>query len=1268
MGGGDSPKCPPDKEEEALSSSSMPAVESEPLSHVSLTDAPILLLVYFHKAMREELSELYRLAVLASESLPNGRQLIVELRRRFDFFKHVQKYHSAFEDEVIFLELDAHIKNIVYTYSLEHNSIDDIFDSIFHCLSTLEENKDGAKTFQELLSCIGTMDSSICKHMLKEEEQVFPLLIQHFSPKEQALLVWQFFCSIPVILLVELLPWLTSFLTPEKRLNVTRCIEGVVPQEKSLQEVVVSWLHMNGQSSLGVFSKIRKEASDGPECLKSMPRFYFAENSLREKRQWKKSYCVQTNARNNVIDCLKLWHRAIQTDLKEILEEAYLTRNSRSFSDIDSTIVRLKFLADVIIFYSNALKKFFYPVLNELANKTCSSEQFSIESRVESIHQLLQSKAENGFPFCKFVEKLCQELEFLAMDVSKKFSFQETEVLPLISKKFSNDTQQQLLYMSLHLMPLGLLKCVIPWFAAHLSENEFSSFLHGINLGNNLTNSYFASLLLEWFCTGYSGKTSIENFGKNLQKLFKNRCSFIPEQIKEAVVCSSLLSNVQPLQESKPSKMEPVFSNKGKNLLSHSSSRSCKAEMYEASYASNINLHIFFPGTKRLLHPIPRLPAGESSATFITNEPKPMDFIFFFHKALKKDLEYLVSGSAQLAENIRFLVEFSQHFHLLWLRYQFHSETEDEIAFPALEAKGNVQNISYSYTIDHKLEVKLFNEISLILEKMSKLHVSLSTVDSGMLDQTVAKYNQQCKKLHLTCKSMHKLLSDHIHHEEIELWPLFRECFSIEEQEKIIGLMIGKVGAKFLQDMIPWLTGSLTPEEQHVLMSLWRKVTKNTKFDEWLGEWLEGYDIAHVSEESNTVRAADPLEIISSYLPKDALRKQGDKGIEFSQKDSSGANIDLFGKCNLEDKAKAANEDQNNEYSECAKSLNEGEKKRFNEVANELLKTDIPGEPFQPSPNTGHHEHLLTMSQDDLESAVRRVSRDSSLDPQKKSYIIQNLLMSRWIVKQRISHTKETISSNGEDIPGQYPSYRDRLKVNLGCKHYKRNCKLFTACCNKLYTCIRCHDEEADHTTDRKGITKMMCMKCLAIQPIGKACSSPSCNNLSMAKYYCSICKLFDDDREIYHCPYCNLCRVGKGLGIDYFHCMNCNACMSKSLLVHVCREKCLEGNCPICHEYIFTSSNPVKALPCGHLMHSTCFQEYTCTHYICPICSKSLGDMQVYFKMLDALLAEEKMPDEYSGKTQVILCNDCEKKGPAAFHWHYHKCPFCDSYNTRLL
>ncbi|KAL8119327.1 hypothetical protein AgCh_016738 [Apium graveolens] len=42
---------------------------------------------------------------------------------------------------------------------------------------------------------------------------------------------------------------------------------------------------------------------------------------------------------------------------------------------------------------------------------------------------------------------------------------------------------------------------------------------------------------------------------------------------------------------------------------------------------------------------------------------------------------------------------------------------------------------------------------------------------------------------------------------------------------------------------------------------------------------------------------------------------------------------------------------------------------------------------------------------------------------------------------------------------------------------------------------------------------------------------------------------------------------------------------------------------------------------------------------------SKSLGDMQLYFEILDVYLADEKIPDEHAGQTQAILCNDCEKR-----------------------
>ena len=53
-----------------------------------------------------------------------------------------------------------------------------------------------------------------------------------------------------------------------------------------------------------------------------------------------------------------------------------------------------------------------------------------------------------------------------------------------------------------------------------------------------------------------------------------------------------------------------------------------------------------------------------------------------------------------------------------------------------------------------------------------------------------------------------------------------------------------------------------------------------------------------------------------------------------------------------------------------------------------------------------------------------------------------------------------------------------------------------------------------------------------------------------------------------------------------------------------------------MCSECLFDSLQPVKELPCGHLMHSSCFATYIRYNYTCPLCTKSIGDMTVYFQV----------------------------------------------------
>ncbi|CAH8391101.1 unnamed protein product [Eruca vesicaria subsp. sativa] len=1243
-------KKPPNIASTSSSSSAVSVVNAR------LSDSPILLFVYFHKAFRAQLAELHR---LAGDRVKTGSYLAVELRRKFDFLKLVYKYHSAAEDEVIFSALETRVKNIAFNYSLEHDSTEDLFTSIFNWLHVLEEERESnSDVLREVVLCIGTTQSFICQHMLKEERQVFPLLIENFSCEEQASLVWQFMCSVPVMVLEEIFPWMTSLLSPIERSEVENCVKQVVPKEFSLQLVINSWLidDDNRSSSFSVLTKIM----NGVQSANMSNSSHQADSSnwlFQRFWQWSKMSFSSPNTGHTLVHGIQLLHKAIKRDLLDIQKILCQLKFPSLSLDLNVLVVRLNFLADVLIFYGNAFKKFFYPVFEEMVGQhSCASKNFTIDGHVENFKRSLDIETRTGSE--NFVITLRDKLNSLILIVLQQFSLEEAEVFSIISKNCNIKMQRQLLYMSLHVLPLGLLKCVIMWFSAQLSEDESQSIINCLSLEDSFPNKPFANLLLQWFRFGYSGKTSVASFWDELSFMFKPRCPTKEEHAKE--------------EHTEEASLLVCPGNKDKSSTWFQPMELPPGYMNETPYSSAMNHQMLIPGNLKPLQPPPCF-LGDNIGDRLSMDLKPIDLLFMFHKAMKKNLDYLVSGSTRLASDSSFLGEFHKRFHLIKFLYQIHSDAEDEIAFPALEAKGKLQNISQSYSIDHELEVEHLNKVSFLLNKMAVV----SMLDSNVVDHRNVKYEKLCLSLQDVCKSIHKLLFEHIHREETELWSLFRNCFTIEEQEKIIASMLGRMSAEILQNMIPWLMESLIPDEQHAVMSLWRQATRKTMFSEWLKEWYNSHVVGEETGETKTVPSEDPdpLDTVWKYLFEEAAdEERGNTGskpmevLETSLKD--GINKPLE-KVAPNSKAEVGNKEEiHKEISENKKVCTRAEERMYKEEADSDCQFRNSTQAYQISQpdQANKYECLLSMSQEDVDATVRRISRDSALDPQKKSYIMQNFLMSRWIATQRIHNPEPSILSNNmEVVPGQHPSYRDNHKGIFGCKHYKRSCKLLASCCNKLFTCIRCHDEEVDHSVDRKQVTKMMCMKCTIIQPIGASCSNITCNS-SMGKYYCKICKLFDDEREIYHCPYCNLCRVGKGLGIDYFHCMKCNACMSRTIVEHICREKCLEDNCPICHEYIFTSNSPVKALPCGHVMHSACFQEYTCSHYTCPVCSKSLGDMQVYFRMLDALLAEQKMPDEYLNQTQVILCNDCGRKGNVPYHWLYHKCSCCASYNTRLL
>ncbi|KAI0378324.1 zf-CHY-domain-containing protein [Hypomontagnella monticulosa] len=287
-----------------------------------------------------------------------------------------------------------------------------------------------------------------------------------------------------------------------------------------------------------------------------------------------------------------------------------------------------------------------------------------------------------------------------------------------------------------------------------------------------------------------------------------------------------------------------------------------------------------------------------------------------------------------------------------------------------------------------------------------------------------------------------------------------------------------------------------------------------------------------------------------------------------------------------------------------------------------------------------------------------------------------------WQNTSEETEVQETFNLTPEDIRPTFAPPRDPLGDiaeeleepddsdyrPLGCEHYRRNVKLQCSTCNKWYTCRFCHDKVEDHNLIRKDTKNMLCMFCGTAQRASDVCVSCGA---SAARYYCNICKLWNDDpdKPVYHCTDCGICRIGRGIGKDFFHCKTCCACIAIGQeRDHKCIERSTDCDCPICGDYMFTSPKAVCFMKCGHSIHRQCLDQHMKVAYKCPICNKSLANMELQFRNLDIAIQAQPMPPEFQDTRALVLCNDCSAKSSVKYHWLGLKCGVCSSYNTAQL
>jgi hypothetical protein len=128
-------------------------------------------------------------------------------------------------------------------------------------------------------------------------------------------------------------------------------------------------------------------------------------------------------------------------------------------------------------------------------------------------------------------------------------------------------------------------------------------------------------------------------------------------------------------------------------------------------------------------------------------------------------------------------------------------------------------------------------------------------------------------------------------------------------------------------------------------------------------------------------------------------------------------------------------------------------------------------------------------------------------------------------------------------------------------------------------------------------------------------------------------------------------------------------ACIAVSISEkHKCIERSTDRDCPICGDNMFDSVKRVIFMDCGHTIHHSCFKELLKTSYRCPLCNKSVVNMEIQFRNYDAAIQNQPMPDEYRDARAVVSCNDCSAKSQTAYHWLGLRCSICQSYNTVAL
>lgn len=497
-----------------------------------------------------------------------------------------------------------------------------------------------------------------------------------------------------------------------------------------------------------------------------------------------------------------------------------------------------------------------------------------------------------------------------------------------------------------------------------------------------------------------------------------------------------------------------------------------------------------------------------------------------------------------------------------------HSGAEDKLIFPIIIARAESSSEGLEkFELEHAQLHLLQRQI---LRELGK-YESVSNVDKLA----------SMEKLVMLLDRLQASLYAHFHKEETVLHPLINNTMTTDEVNMIVGRVLGHRSAEMMESILKILHRHLAKSELERCLDHIQKSVYGTYFEKWLAtlpDW---------NKESSNLQSSHDADLSNT---------SDDESVESSvEQGSSGAAQRYY--------------EDGSDHEAVAKMLSgelKGPMQLFKTVSR--VRRDIKKVKSSMLPELLSRQRALIEAKESSRSELGKRKRCYSEEKAVESVVESATKISEGELAKEPS---PFIPLESDDLQ---KSYFDREHELLGCNHYQRKCKLIAPCCNKAFPCRFCHDEaSADgHILNRFTVKNVLCMECNTQQQSQQVCSNKDCC-AELGSYFCKICNLFDDSRsQIYHCPYCNICRKGSGLDLEseFYHCMTCNACVrSDREDEHKCLVQAIERTCPICVSYLFDSVEKLKGLKCGHVMHLGCYMDYRTKASTCPLCRVQMDD-----------------------------------------------------------